>query len=209
MRAAAAALLLAAAGCAGAALELPEEPVARASRCSAATALDLQQGKAEEAPVSFAHFTRILHFAMVTAARAGGAVDLRQLMTISQDAPIAMQELRGRNWRSLLAPCARAFPETQRPAGALPPDSFESGMMCFGLADFLARTGADHPREREVAAALADRALAAATPVLTRRVGSGQDALQLSDRYMARAFLAGTPSSLLDRCARRFPARTG
>jgi hypothetical protein len=82
-------------------------------------------------------------------------------------------------------------------------------MMCFGLADFLARTAADHPREREVAAGLADRALAAATPVLTQRAAANQDALQLSDRYMARAFLAGTPASLIGQCARRFPARRG
>lgn len=207
MRAAAGLLLLA--GCAGTALTLPDEPAARASQCSAAAALQLRESQADDAPVSFADFTRILHPAMITAAKAQGSVDLRQLMTISQDAPITMQELKDRNWRSLAAPCAEAFPEALRPAGELPPDSFESGMMCFGLADFMARTVADYPRERETAAALADRALAAATPVLQQRARANQDALQISDRYMARAFLAGTPASLLDQCARRFPARRG
>lgn len=202
-------LAFAVTACSGAALELPDSPVARASQCSAVKALELQEGQPADAPVSFAGFTQILHFAMITAARAGGTVDLRQLMTISQNAPVAMEELRGRNWQSLAEPCGQAFPETRRLAGELPPDSFESGMICFGLADFLARTAADHPRERQTATQLADRALAAATPVLTQRAGTNEDALQLSDRYMARAFLAGTPSSLLDQCARRFPARAG
>lgn len=206
-RAAAAALaLLAAGGCTGAAVALAEDPAARASQCSAAKALELQEGQPDSAPVSFAGFAQIMHYAMISAARTGPSVDLRQLMTISQDAPIAMQELRGRNWRSLLAPCAEAFPEAGRAAGELPPDSFEAGMMCFGLADFLARTASDYPRERQTAAALADRALAAATPVLTQRART-TDALQLSDRYMARAFLAGTPRSLLAQCTQRFPPR--
>lgn len=206
---AAAALAVALAGCAGAVIEMPEEAAAQASRCSAVRALALGEGRADDAPVSFADFGEILHPAMITAARAETGVDLRQLMTISQDAPVAMEELRSRNWRSLVEPCAAAFPEAQRRAGELPPDSFESGMICFGLADFLARTATDYPREREAAAGLADRALAAATPVLTQRSGNDEDALQISDRYMARAFLAGTPASVLDQCARRFPMRSG
>ena len=209
MKRAALTALIALTACDGSALELPEQPTARASHCSAVRALALGAGRAEAAPVSFAAFGEILHPAMITAARAQGAVNLRQLMTISQDAPVVMEELRTRNWRSLAEPCATAFPETRRGAGELPPDSFESGMICFGLADFLARTATDYPRERQVVTALADRARAAATPVLTRRAASGQDALQVSDRFMARAFLAGTPASLLDECARRFPARVG
>lgn len=204
-----AAAALALAGCAGAAVALADDPVMRASQCSAFKALELQDGQAADAPVSFAGFTQILHFAMISAARAGEAVDLRQLMTVSQNAPVVMEELRGRDWRSLAEPCAQSYPETLRRAAELPPDSFQAGMVCFGLADFLARTATDHPRERETATALADRALAAATPVLTQRAASNEDALHLSDRFMARAFLAGTPSSVLDQCARRFPARAG
>lgn len=209
MRIAAAALLLAAAGCAEPPLELPVEPAARAVHCSAATALDLREGQAADAPMSFDDFTRILHVAMIAAARGGERVDMRRLMTISQTAPVQMEELADHNWRSLLGPCDEAFPEARRPAGPLPETPFEAAMMCFGLADFLARTAADHPPERQAAAALADRALAAATPVLRQRVQSDEDATRISDRYMAQAFLAGTPPSLLDQCARRFGARAG
>jgi hypothetical protein len=193
------------AGCAPQELALSDDPLTRATTCTAVRALELRGGSAEQRPVSFAGFTEILHFAMLSATQDGVAVDVRRLLTVSHRAPTVMQELSEQNWRSLIEPCNSAFPETQRPAPPLATDPYEAGMTCFGIAEFMSQTAADYPAEQRSFAALADRALEAARPVLRTRAAGEQEAAQLSGGYTARSFRAGTPASLLEQCSRRFP----
>lgn len=195
--------------CAPQTLELSDDPVTRATTCTAVRALELRGGSLEERPVSFAGFTEILHFGMLSAAADGVQIDVRRLITVSHRAPAVLRELSGQNWRSLVEPCNAAFPETQRPAAPLPNDGFEGGMTCFGIAEFMGRTAADYPAEQRDFAALADRALDAARPVLRERARDEQDATRISAGYTARAFRAGTPISLLEQCVKRFPAPAG
>lgn len=196
-------------GCAPQTLDLSADPLTRATTCTAVRALELRGGAADERPVSFAGFTEILHFGMLSAAEDGVQVNLRRLISISHQAPAIMEELSDENWQSLVEPCNAAFPETQRPAPPLPNDAHEAGMTCFGIAEFMAQTAADYPVEQRGFAALADRALDAARPVLRERARDEQDAARISAGYTARAFRAGTPASLLEQCARRFPAPSG
>jgi hypothetical protein len=184
---------------------LADDPLARATTCTAVRALELRGGSADERPVSFAGFTEILHFGMLWAAQDGVQVDVQRLITVSHRAPTVMQELSGENWRSLVEPCNAAFPETQRPAPTLTNDAYEAGMFCFGISQFMSQTAADFPDEQRRFAGLADRALDTARPVLRERARDEQDAARLSASYTARAFRAGTPASLLEQCARRFP----
>lgn|GEM_PF-5682758 len=204
--AAAAASALALAGCSAPAGQLPEDALERATACTAVRALELGEGKSDGGPVSFAGFTETLHFAMLTAAEDGMHVDLNRLLAVSQRAPGAMDELRGEDWRRLVEPCNAAYPETQRPAAALPPDPYEAGLTCFGMAEFMVKTALDYPAERRELAGLADRALQAAQPVLRERAKNNADAQRIAAGYAARAFKAGRPASLIEQCRRRFPA---
>lgn len=171
--------------------------------------LRLQQSDSPTPPASFDAFLKILHYAMIAGARGQERVDLRALDDVSRRASVALQEMREQDWQARLPDCASAFPETQRPAGRLPEAPFDAAMTCFGLADFLARTAGDFPRESIAAGELAERALAASARELTRRARTNEEADRLADRYRVQAFLAGTPASLLDQCAQRFPVRAG
>ena len=198
--------LLAVSGCAQPAGQLPQEPVARASTCTAVRALELGAGKSGGGPVSFDGFTEILHFAMLASAEDGVRVDLRRLLDVSQRGPAAMEELDDGDWRKLVEPCNASYPETQREAEPLPPDPYEAGLTCFGLSDFLAKTAGDYPAEQREMAQLAGRALAAAQPTLRQRARDNAEAERLAAGYTAHGFKSGRPSSLLDQCRRRFPA---
>ena len=192
-------------GCTQPAGELPREPVERAVACTAVRALELSAGKSGAGPVSFEGFTEILHFAMLTAAEDGVQVDLNRAFAVSQRAPAAMERLED-EWRPLVEPCNAAFPETQKAASPLPPDAYEAGLTCFGLAEFIARTATDYAAERRELAALGDLALTAAQPTLRERARDNADAERLAAGYTARGFKSGRPASLLDQCRRRFPA---
>lgn len=204
-RTAAALALVALAGCAPRDLALPEDRQSQASVCGAVRALELRRGGGA-ATMSFDGFTEILHFAMIYAAEESAQVDLRRLLTVSRRAPVVMEELADKEWASLVEPCNTAFPETQRNAPALPRDSYEAGMTCFALADFISKTAGEYPDDQRAAAALTGPALAAAQPVLRQRASDNEDAHRIAAGYAARAFRAGRPSSLLDQCRRRFPA---
>jgi len=195
--------------CSARPIELPAEPLTRATTCTAVRTLELRDGKSAAGAVSFAGFTEILHFGMLVAARDGLEVNVNRLVTVSHRAPAMMEELEGENWRSLVEPCNAAFPETQRPAPPLPDDAYEAGMTCFGLADFLAKTAGDYPAEQRRFTGLADRALAAARPVLRQRAADNDEAGRLAGGYTARAFQAGTPASLIEQCERRFAEGEG
>ena len=194
------------AGCAPQELALSDDPLMRATTCTAVRALELRGGSGQERPVSFAGFLEILHFGMLSAAEDGVQVDVRRLITVSHQAPVLMQELSEKNWRSLVEPCNAAFPQTQRPAPPLANDPYEAGMTCFGISEFVGQTAVNYPEEQRRFAALAERALDAARPVLRERARDEQDAARLSAGYTARSFRAGTPASLLQQCTRRFPA---
>ena len=200
---------LALAGCQPPAPAWPEELQAQACLCSAVHVLRLRERDSTTPPGSFDGFLQILHYAMIAGARGRESVEMRTLDDVSRRAGPAIVELREQDWQARLPDCAAAFPEARRPAGRLPEAPFEAGMMCFGLADFVARTARDFPREAVAASDLAERALTAAAPELTRQARTNVQAEQLGNRYRVRAFLAGTPSSLLDQCAQRFPVRAG
>jgi len=200
------AVTVAGTGCTRPAGPLPDDPLERATICTAVRALELSAGKTEAGAVSFEGFTEILHFAMLAAAEEGVQVDLHRLFTVSRRAPAAMTQLEGDEWRPLVEPCNAAFAETQRPAEPLPPDPYEAGLTCFGLAEFLARTATAYPTERGELADLAGRALQAAQPTLRQRAGDNEEAQRLAGGYAARGFKAGRPASLLGQCRRRFPA---
>jgi hypothetical protein len=201
-----AALVLTLAGCTAPPGQLPEDPLDRATACTAVRALELSAGKADGGPVSFAGFTELLHFGMLAAAEDGVQVHLNRLFAVSQRAPAVMEQLDDAEWRPLVEPCNAAYPETQRPAMPLPGDPYEAGLTCFGLADIISKTALDYPAERQDVAGLADRALQAAQPVLRERAKNNADAHRIAAGYTARAFKAGRPASLIDQCRRRFPA---
>lgn len=197
------------AGCAPQELALSDDPLTRATTCTAVRALELRGGSGQERPVSFAGFLEILHVGMLSAAEDGVQVDVRRLITVSHQAPVLMEELSEKNWRSLVEPCNAAFPQTQRPAPPLANDPYEAGMTCFGIAEFVGQTAGAYPDEQRSFAALAERALEAARPELRNRARDEQDAARISAGYTARSFRAGMPASLLQQCARRFPAPPG
>jgi hypothetical protein len=196
----------AASACTPPAGQLPDDPLDRATACTAVRALELSAGKAQGGPVSFEGFTEIMHFAMLAGAEDGVQVDLHRLFTVSQRAPAAMAELDADEWPQLVEPCNAAFPETQRPAEPLPPDPYEAGLTCFGLSEFFARTASDYPAERRELAELAGRALQAAQPTLRERAGNNAEAQRLAGGYTARGFKSGRAASLLAQCRRRFAA---
>lgn len=198
---------LALAGCQKPAPEWPAGVEAQAGLCSAIHVLALRERNSATPPASFDGFLQILHYAMIASARGRESVEIRALDDVGRRAGVALIEAREQDWQERQPDCDSAFPETRRPAGPLPEAPFEAGMMCFGLADFVARTAADFPSEAVAASDLAERALAAAAPELTRQARTNEQAEQLGERYRIRAFLAGTPASLLDQCARRFPVR--
>lgn len=208
MRRAAAISLCLAAGCADTTLALPDDALARATTCTAVRTLELQSGITGGGPISFAGQTEILQIGMIFSAEGTGAVevDAQKLAAVSNRAPVVLEEIRPLNWATLIEPCDAAFPETQRDAAALPGDPFESGMTCFALADYLSRAAGDHPGERATLSGLAERALAAAQPVLRQRARDDAEAQRIASGYAARAFKAGRPVSLLGQCKRRFPA---
>lgn len=197
---------LAAGACTQPAGRLPEGLSERATTCTAVRALELSAGKAGAGPVSFDGFTEILHFAMLAAAEDGVQVDLNRLFAVSRRAPEAMAELEAEEWPPLVEPCNAAFPETQQSAEPLPPDPYEAGLTCYGVAEFLARTATDYPAERRELAELAGRALGAAQPTLRERASDNAEAQRLAAGYTARGFKSGRPASLLELCRRRFPA---
>lgn len=199
---------IALAGCQKPAPQWPADLRAQAGLCSAVHVMRLRQSDSTTPPASFDAFLQILHYAMIAGARGRDRVDLRALDDVSRRASVALLEMREQAWEERSADCASAFPETRRTAGELPEAPFEAGLLCFGMADFVARTASDFPREAVAAADLSERALAAAAPELTRRARTNAQAEQLADRYRVQAFLAGTPTSLLDRCAQRFPGRS-
>jgi len=205
-RGAAPALALLAAACAPENSVLPQDATARAATCTAVRALELRGGRADDGRMSFAGFAEILHFGMIHAAEEGVSIDMRRLMMVSQRAPTIMEELEEAEWRALVEPCNAAYPETQRPAGPLPADAFEGGMTCFAMADFMSKTAFEYPEQRRSLGWLADRALAAAQPELRRRARDNEEAQRIADGYAGRAFRAGRPVSLIEQCARRFPA---
>jgi hypothetical protein len=198
------------AGCQKPAPEWPTDLVAQAGLCSAVHVFRLRERDSGTPPAGFDGFLQILHYAMIAGARGRDRVELQALDEVGRRAAVAHVQLREQDWKARLPDCAAAFPETQRPAGRLPQSPFEAGMICFGIADFVARTAADFPREAVAASDLAERALAAAAPELTRRARNDEQAAeQLGERYRLQAILAGRPSSLLDRCAQRFPVGAG
>jgi hypothetical protein len=200
---------LALAGCQPPAPEWPAEIQAQAGLCSAVHVLRLRERDSQTPPGSFDGFLQILHYGMIASARGRERIELHTLDDVSRRAGVTLVELRDHDWQARVPDCASAFPEARRQAGRLPETPFEAGMICFALADFVARTSADFPREAIAASDLAERALAAAAPELARRARTNAEAEQLGERYRVRAFLAGTPSSLLDQCAQRFPVRAG
>jgi hypothetical protein len=189
-------------GCARPNGQLPQDKVERAVACTAVRALELTAGKGGSGPVSFEGFTEILHFGMLAAAEDGMQVDLNRLFAVSQRAPEAMAQLEGGEWQPLVEPCNAAYPETQKVASALPPDPYEAGLTCFGLAELVARTATDYPAERREVAALGDRALAAAQPTLRQRARDNADAERLAAGYTSRGFKSGRPAVI----ARTVPA---
>jgi hypothetical protein len=208
-RAAVGMLALGLSACASAPLMLPEDPLEKAAACTAVRTLELRAGKAQEGPVTFAGFTEILHFAMIHAAEDAVAVDRARLDAVRRRAGERITELEDQNWASLVEPCNQAFPETQKDAPALAADSFEAGMSCYALADFLAgAAAAEFPDEQRSLVGIAERALAAAQPVLRQRARDDEEARRIAEGYAARAFKAGRPTSLIGQCRRRFPARS-
>lgn len=199
------AMLLAAcmtAACVKEELALPDDDLSQAATCSAVRALELRQGSAA---TSFEGFTEILHFAMISAAANDVEIDLRRLAAVSGRAPAIMAEIEGRAWETLIEPCNATFPQTQRNPPPLQPDPYESGLTCFGLTDFLAKTAVEYPEAQSRAAAISVQALAAAQPVLRQRARSDEEAERIVAGYSARAFKAGRPAVLLEQCRRRFP----
>lgn len=201
------ALALIATGCTDVPLALPDEPLARATVCTAVRSLELRSGRTGEGPISFQGQTEILQIAMVFSAEGAGQVEVdgQKLSAVSNRTPTVIEEIRGQNWATLIEPCNTAFPETQRDAAALPNDAFEGGMTCFALADYLSRAAADHPAERAGLIGLAARALSAAQPGLRQRARNDAEAQRIASGYAARAFKAGRPVSLLSQCRRKFP----
>ena len=205
--AAAMALAISVGACASAPLELPEESLERAATCTAVRTLELRAGKAEEGPLSFAGFTEIVHFGMMHASEDAVRVDLERLAAVQRRAEDEVRSLDGENWLSLVEACNAAFPETQKDPAPLLSDAFEAGMTCYAFGDFLARaSAANFPHEQRSLAAMAERALAAAQPVLRQRARDEADARRISEGYAARAFNAGRPTSLVGQCQRRFPS---
>jgi hypothetical protein len=198
-------LALAAWGCSQPNGQLPQDSLERATACTAVRALELSAGKSGEGAVSFDGFSEIIHFAMLAAAEDGVQVDLRRMLAISQQAPRTMDQLAEDEWRAMVEPCNQAFPETQRLAAPLPRDSYEAGLICFGLAEFMVQAATDYPDERRELAGLADRALEAAQPVLRERARDNEDAQRIAAGYTARGFKSGRPASLIAQCRRRFP----
>lgn len=201
------ALLLPLASCVSAPLMLAEDPLERAATCSAVRLLELGAGKAGDEPLSFAGWTEVVHFAALYAAEDAVLFQVERIGQVTERAEALRSELEGQNWESLVEPCNAAVPETQKDASPLPADAFEAGMTCHALGDFLARTGAtDHPEESRKLAAIANKALAAAQPVLIDRArGDASEAERIASGYAARAFRAGRPTSLIAQCRRRFP----
>ena len=152
-------LALALAGCNRAPLALPDDPLARATTCTAVRALELGSGRTKVGNISFEGFTEILHFAMLHSAQDAVEVDLARLIAVSRGAPVARAEIDGANWASLVEPCNAAFPETQQAAALLLPDPYEAGMTCFALADFIASRSATMRSKR-----LSHAVLKASTP---------------------------------------------
>ena len=200
------AAVLAGSSCAPQPIALSEDPLTRATTCTAVRALELRAGRAGSGPMSFDGFAEILHFGMIHAAEDDVEVDLRRLVTVSHRAPMLMQQLEAQEWRTLVEPCNAAYPQTQRSAPPLPGDTYEAGMTCFALADFIGKTAVDYPGEQRAATALAEKALQAAQPTLRQRARDNQEAHRIAAGYAARAFKAGRPTSLLDQCRRRFAA---
>jgi hypothetical protein len=207
VRAAAFGILLALAACAPAPLDLPAEPVQRASTCTAVRALETGTAGAGSDAASFAAFTSLLHIGMIEAARRPEGVDSRRLMEIGRQAPIRMEELREANWQSLIEPCRVAYPENHRPAPPLPEAPFDAALTCFGIADLIAQAAQGHEPERRELAGLANRALASVTAELRSRAGRGEDIARLSQSFARAGILGGSPPSLIEQCERRFPAR--
>jgi hypothetical protein len=179
-------LALAAAGCAQPSGQLPQDPLERATACTAVRALELSASKAGEGPVSFDGFAEVIHFSMLAAAQDGVQVDPRRLFAISRQAPAVMAQLEEAEWRAMVEPCNAAFPETQRPAPPLPPIPYEAGLTCFGWPISWRRRPADYPAERGRACGLAGRALQAAQPVLRERARDNEDAQRIAAGYAAR-----------------------
>lgn len=194
---------LGASACVKSELALPDDPLSQAATCSAVRALELGQGGS--GATSFDGFTEILHFAMIAAAADDVQVDLRRLITVTQRAPVVMEEIQDKAWPTLIEPCNGAFPQTQRNPPPLQPDPYEAGMTCFAVADFFAKTATDHQADQNRAATISRQALAAAQPVLQRRARSDGEAERLVAGYASRAFKAGRPAALLEQCHRRFP----
>lgn len=193
---------LGAVGCVKAELALPDDSLSRATTCSAVRALELRQGSRT---TSFEGFTEILHFAMIFAAENDVDVDLRRLVAVSGRAPAVLEEIQDKAWPTLIEPCNAAFPQTLRNPPPLQPDSYEAGMTCFALSDFLAKTAVEYPDAQRGAAAISGQALAAAQPVLRQRARGDAEAERIVAGYAARAFKAGRPAVLLAQCGRRFP----
>lgn len=201
-------LVVGLAGCVSAPLTLAEDPMERAATCGAVRTLELREGKAGGGPVSFQGATEILHFAALHAAE--DVVQLRpeRIDGVRERAEALLPDLRGQNWPSLVEPCNAAFPETHKNPAPLPGDAFEAGMTCYALGDALGRAlPVEFANERRDLSEMADRALAAAQPVLRERArGEDQEAARIASGYAARAIKAGRLTTLAGQCRRRFPA---
>jgi hypothetical protein len=203
-----AATALSLAGCGGPkALALPSEPVDRAAACAVVAAAEARLGERDvHKSLPLPARGRIVHYALL-AGSASGRFDAEAANAVNARMKALQDKVTSGKWQTLSQPCRDAFPAATNTAPELPKGQLDAELACEELAEFVATaldgqgSSSDLTRYRTLRRALNNRL----APALRARVGGGFAAQQAEGRKaLAKAAQLGTPTAVLDTCAKRF-----
>jgi len=204
-------LALPVSGCGSKPLALPADPIDRAATCGVVAAANARQ-KANSArgALPFEEQGRILHYGMIVASQ-GGAFQQDKVSAVVKRMPEIEGEITGRDFTTLTAPCAGAFPAAGRTSGiSLPSDPFQARLGCYELGSFLNRSL--QSQTLAYGNRLSDygslrRRLDYAVGASLRQRGATTKAAQdrLRTRALATMVELGSPAAVMDQCLARYP----
>lgn len=196
------------AGCGPKPLTLPEARIDRAATCGVVAAAEARTETNIQQVLPFAAQGRILHYALLAGVE-GKDFSRENASAVSRRMAELQEGITAGKWQDLAAACASAFPETQRPAAALPPAGYDTQLGCDALADFVLT--ALEPQESDYGNELAEyrqmrsKLNVSLTPGMAARAGDDVEKQQAERRRgLAAAAGYGPPLDALRQCVARY-----
>ena len=122
-------------------LSLSSDPIDKAATCAVVSAAEARLKAPDlKGDLDFEAQTRIIHYAMLAGAE-GNDFSAERASAVVTRMNALQEEITSNKWRSLIEPCARAYPVVNKTAGIeLSRARFDAALGCYSMGDFLVKT---------------------------------------------------------------------